>query len=117
MVTDRQVRLLFDELTSGKTLGKAAASEILGLEVDEVSFKLDKVFIWPNQWRRLKTATSERAVPLWPQLKEILSEYLMERDRYGHPHDRVRSPVVEYRVEKYRTELKDRLEAFAPTSA
>jgi integrase len=33
----------------------------------------------PNAWRRLKTGTSHRSVPLWPQLREILERYLAER--------------------------------------
>jgi integrase len=30
----------------------------------------------PNDWRRLKTRTSHRVVPLWPQLEEILRPYV-----------------------------------------
>jgi len=58
-------------------------NEILGLEVDDVSLRLNKIYLRPNKWRRLKTARSKRSLPLWPQLKEILSEYLMERERTG----------------------------------
>jgi integrase len=39
-------------------------SEVLGLELDE------------NEWRRLKTQTSWRVVPLWPQLEDILREWV-----------------------------------------
>ena len=58
-------------------------NEILGLEVDDLSLRHDKVYIRPNDWRRLKTRGSKRTVPLWPQLKEILSEYILERERTG----------------------------------
>ncbi|MEX1258204.1 MAG: site-specific integrase [Gemmatimonadota bacterium] len=51
-------------------------SEILGLEVEDVSFDRRTVTFRPNEWRRLKTATSHRSVPLWPQLHEILKAYL-----------------------------------------
>lgn len=51
-------------------------SEVLGLEVDDVSFDRKTVTFRPNAWRRLKTRTSHRTVPLWPQLEEVLREYL-----------------------------------------
>ena len=58
-------------------------SEVLGLEVDDVSLRHGKVYFRPNRWRRLKTRGSKRAVPLWPQLREVLEAYLMERERAG----------------------------------
>ena len=58
-------------------------SEVLGLEVDDVSFRLGKVYFRSNRWRRLKTKGSKRSVPLWPQLREILEEYVLERERAG----------------------------------
>ncbi|MDB4890348.1 MAG: hypothetical protein JWL61_2203 [Gemmatimonadetes bacterium] len=51
-------------------------SEVLGLEVGDVSFTRRTVTFRPNKWRRLKTGMSHRSVTLWPQLEEILSEYL-----------------------------------------
>jgi len=51
-------------------------SEILGLEVGDISFTRRKVTFRPNQWRGLKTRTSRRSVPLWPQLEAILREYI-----------------------------------------
>jgi integrase len=51
-------------------------AEVLGLEVADVSFDRKLVTFRPNQWRRLKNATSHRSVPLWAQLKDILGEYL-----------------------------------------
>lgn len=57
-------------LTGGRT------QEVLGLEVSDVSFDRSTVTFRPNDWRRLKTVTSHRSVPLWPQLKVILQEYV-----------------------------------------
>lgn len=59
-------------------------SEVLGLEVEDVSLDRKTVTFRPNTWRRLKTRTSHRSVPLWPQLEEILREYM-----FGGP-----SPLV-----------------------
>jgi integrase len=53
-------------------------SEVLGLEVKDISFERKTVTFRPNEWRRLKTATSARTVPLWPQLEEVLGEYLSD---------------------------------------
>jgi integrase len=55
-------------------------SEVLGLEVEDVSFDRKTVTFRPNQWRGLKTRTSHRTVPLWPQLEEILREHLYGGD-------------------------------------
>jgi integrase len=50
---------------------------VIGLEVDDVSFERRTVTFRPNARRaRLKSATSWRVVPLWPQLEEILWAYL-----------------------------------------
>ena len=56
-------------------------SEVLGLEVDDVSFHRKTVTFRPNAWRRLKTSTSHRVVPLPPQLEEILRAYLLAREQ------------------------------------
>ena len=50
--------------------------EVVGLEVEDVGFDRKTITFRPNQWRRLKTATSHRSVPLWPQLEESLREYV-----------------------------------------
>jgi integrase len=50
--------------------------EVLGLEVDDVSFDRRTVTFRPNHWRRLKTSTSWRVIPLWPQLEAILRAYV-----------------------------------------
>lgn len=55
-------------------------SEVYGLEVDDVSFDRKTVTFRTNEWRRLKTRTSHRVVPLWPQLEEILREYIFDAD-------------------------------------
>lgn len=52
--------------------------EAFGIEIEDVDFGRRVVRIHPNSWRRLKTPRSARVVPLWPQLAEILSEYLGE---------------------------------------
>jgi integrase len=54
-------------------------AEVLGLELDDVSFDRKTVTFRPNAWRRLKTRDSWRVVPLWPQLEEILDPYVVER--------------------------------------
>ncbi len=58
-------------------------SEILGLEIDDVSLARGVVTFRPNAWRRLKTATSHRSVPLMPQLKAILRAYFPVREQAG----------------------------------
>jgi len=44
--------------------------------VADVSLDRGVVTFWPNAWRRLKTVTSHRSVPLWPQLRQVLEQYL-----------------------------------------
>lgn len=56
-------------------------AEVLGLEVGDVSFDRRLVTFRPNVWRRLKTDTSFRTVPLWPQLEAILRPYVFAADR------------------------------------
>jgi integrase len=53
-------------------------AEVLGLEVDDISFDRKTVTFRPNGHRRLKTSTSARVLPLWPQLAEILRAYLFQ---------------------------------------
>ncbi len=47
-------------------------AEVLGLELDDVSFDRGTLTYRPHPHRRLKTRTSWRVVPLCPQLVEIL---------------------------------------------
>ncbi len=51
-------------------------SEVLGLEVADISFDRKTITFRSNEWRRLKTERSDRVLPMWPQLAEILNEYL-----------------------------------------
>lgn len=55
-------------------------AEVLGLEVSDVSFDRKTVRFRPNEHRRLKTDSSDRSVPLWPQLEEILRPYVFGGD-------------------------------------
>jgi len=55
-------------------------SEVLGLDVDDVSFDRGLVRFRPNAHRGLKTHTSVRTVPLWPQLREILQEWILAKE-------------------------------------
>jgi integrase len=51
-------------------------AEVLGLELDDLSFDRQTVTVRPHPHRRLKTRTSWRVVPLFPQLAEILRAYV-----------------------------------------
>jgi len=79
-------------------------SEVLGLEVSDVSFDRRTVTFRPNAWRRLKTSQSARVVPLWPQLEEILRAYVFDA-----PPGRLLFPVfrggIEYMAHDYRRAL------------
>ena len=55
----------------------------MGLRVDDVSFRHRVIHLRQNQWRRLKTAGSERRVPIWPQLEQVLRAYTKEREAAG----------------------------------
>lgn len=57
------------------------AAEVLGLQVEDVSFDRRTIRFRPNPWRRQKTATSPRSLPLWPQLEAILRPYVFNTDR------------------------------------
>ena len=69
------------ELIATCLLTGGRETEVLGLEVDDVSLARGTVAFRPNQWRRLKTEKSHRTVPLWPQLAEILKDYFPRRER------------------------------------
>lgn len=56
-------------------------AEVLGLEVADISFDRRTITFRPNQWRRLKTKTSHRSIPLFPQLEETLRSYVFGADR------------------------------------
>ena len=54
--------------------------EVLGLLVGDIDFEAGLIHIRPNRYRGLKRQWSERAVPLWPQLREILEPYVRSLD-------------------------------------
>jgi integrase len=83
-------------------------AEVLGLEVDDVSLDRGVVTFRPNTWRRLKTATSHRSVPLWPQLREILEQYLAER-----PPGRLLFPSYRTGTEAMLTDTRKLFDAIA----
>lgn len=56
-------------------------AEVLGLTVDDVSFNRGTITFRPHEHRRLKSTTSHRSVPIFPQLREILQAHVFER---GH---------------------------------
>lgn len=58
-------------------------SEVFGLLVGDIDFANGFVRIQPNEHRRLKRAWSERVVPLWPQLREILEPYVERLEAYA----------------------------------
>jgi integrase len=49
--------------------------------VDDVRLDREAVTFRPKAYRRLKTLTSHRTIPLWPQLAEILLFYFPRRDQ------------------------------------
>ncbi len=71
------------ELIATALLTGGRPAEILGLELDDVSFEREQITFRPNHWRRLKTLTSYRSVKLWPQLAQILKPYVAKRKLAG----------------------------------
>ncbi len=58
--------------------------EVAGLAVSDVRFDTESVIFRPHPWHkggRLKSEGAERTVPLWPQLREVLEQYL---ESYRH---------------------------------
>lgn len=64
------------ELLATFLLTGGRETEVYGLEIPDVNFERRTLTFRPNTWRRLKTSTSRRTVPLWPQLEEVLKAYL-----------------------------------------
>lgn len=56
-------------------------SEVFGLQVRDIDLKNQAVHFRPNEWRRLKRPQHRRWVPLWPQLHELLREYMERFER------------------------------------
>jgi len=84
-------------------------AEVLGLEMDDVSFDRKTVTFRENQWRRLKTTGSHRVVPLWPQLEQILRPYVFG-DR---PPARLLFPSFRTGAETMLTDFRKLLDAVA----
>jgi integrase len=65
------------ELVACLLLTGGRVGEVKGLAIADVDFTRGIVHIRPNVFRpRLKNEKTARRVPLWPQLREILSAYL-----------------------------------------
>lgn len=64
------------ELLAAYLLTGGRKSEVLGLELDDISFDRRTVTFRTNRWRRLKTPAANRTVPMHPQLEEILRPYV-----------------------------------------
>jgi integrase len=69
----------FNCVAAGWGLTGGREGEVLGLELDDLSFERGVVTFRPNEWRRLKTCGSHRPMPLWPQLAEVLRPYADRR--------------------------------------
>lgn len=54
----------------------ARPNETFGAHVSDVNFKKRRVYFRHNEWRLLKRPWHEGEVPLWPQLEEILKQYI-----------------------------------------
>jgi integrase len=90
------------------------AKEVLGLRLQDVSTDRNTVTFRPNEFHeggRLKTRTSTRTVPLWPQLREALLPLLDQRAIEGG-RLLFRSPHVTDR-EAPLTDLRDLLDRVA----
>jgi integrase len=98
------------ELLATFALTGGRKAEVLGLEVADVSFDRQTVTFRPNAWRRLKTATSFRPVPLWPQLEAILRAYVFAQDR---PPGRLLFPSRATGAETMLVEVRKLLDAVA----
>jgi len=69
----------YPELIATYLLTGGRRTEVLGLLVRDIDLENDLVRIQPNRYRELKRAWSERVVPLWPQLREILEPLCLAR--------------------------------------
>jgi integrase len=100
-------------LIAALALTGGRVSEVLGLELDDISFERKLVTFRPNEWRRLKTATSHRSVPLWPQLAKILAPYVASRRVAG---GRLLFPSHRTGEETMLTDFRKVLDAVAGTA-
>ncbi len=69
------------ELIATALLTGGRPSEVLGLEVDDISLERATVTFRPHATRRLKNAGSARVVRLQPQLAEILRPWFQQREQ------------------------------------
>jgi integrase len=83
-------------------------AEVLGLETADVSFDRGIVTFRPHSHRRLKTGTSFRSVPLWPQLEEILRAYVFGS---AGPAGRLLFPASRTEKEQPVTDIRKALDA------
>ena len=67
---------VYHEVVATYLLTGGRRSEVFGLLVQDIDFGTGFVHIRPNRYRGLKRVWSERAVPLWPQLRGILEPYV-----------------------------------------
>lgn len=81
---ESRVRPFFRELIATFLLTGGRRSEVFGLTREAVNLEAGEIRFRPNEWRGLKTDDSERSVPLWPQLRELLEPYL-EDPGHGSP--------------------------------
>jgi integrase len=90
-------------------------SEVLGLAVSDLSFDRRTVTFRPHPWRRLKTRTSHRTVPMWPQLEAILREHVFGGD--GPPREGLLFPSARGKAareaDRMVTDLRKALDAIA----
>jgi len=78
----KQVEIPVYPIVAAFLLTGLRRSELYGLDsIEDVSFDAQVIRVRPNEHRRVKTRTSRRVVPLWPQLAEILAEHV---DRTRH---------------------------------
>jgi integrase len=82
------------ELLATYLLTGGRREEVLALQVGDINFERRTVTFRPNAWRRLKTDTSWRVVPLWPQLEAILRAYLNRRTAAEALGDEPTSPLL-----------------------
>jgi len=83
-------------------------SEVLGLEVADVSFDRRTVTFRPNEWRGLKTRPSHRSVRLWPQLEGILHDYVFLG---ASPRGRLLFPSPQGNLERPVTDMRKSLDS------
>jgi integrase len=83
-------------------------AEVLGLETADVSFDRGIVTFRVHAHRRLKTGTSFRSVPLWPQLAEILRAYVFGE---AGPAGRLLFPASRTDKEQPVTDIRKALDA------